>query len=122
MNSGFNSKHFVVMLPCHVENTEANRKAWAIRIITRAKTVPGWRYPASMEFAADDTKMKGGEIAGKLDDFLLNSDIAGLLGKFVFEDVKDVIDDFDTIDEIYGHENNKKHCPETLSLFWSCWM
>jgi len=53
---------------------------------------------------------------------LLNADIAGFLGRYVFDDINDIINDNDFKNQIYAEESNKQCCADTLSVFWNCWM
>jgi hypothetical protein len=115
------AKQFLVLLPKDMENNRANRKAWTERIMTVAKSVGVWRFAPVFEYAGDETVCKDDTTVDKLDMHLLNADIAGFLGKFVFDDVNDILNDSEYKDQIYENEQNKDNCADNLSIFWNCW-
>ena len=104
-----------------MENNEENRRIWANRLINSARALNMWCYPPSFEYVGDEMVMECGVIAGKLDKYLLNADIAGLLGKYIFANVMDVVGSEETIAEIFENTANRESCREFFGLFWNFW-
>ena len=115
------AKQFLILLPNGLENTKGNRKAWAEKIMSAAKSVGLWRFAPVFEYAGDESDSKEDHVVDKLDMHLLNADIAGFLGRYVFDDVNDIINDDDYKEQIYADQSNKKTYADTLSVFWNCW-
>jgi signal recognition particle GTPase len=122
LNSGYMAKQFLILLPESLENTKTNRKAWAEKIMNAAKSVGIWRFAPVFEYAGDESNSKEENVVDNLDMHLLNADIAGFLGRYVFDDINDIINDNDFKNQIYAEESNKQSCADTLSVFWNCWM
>ena len=116
------AKQFLILLPRDLENTKTNRKAWAEKIMNAAKSVGIWRFAPIFEYAGDESNSKEEDGVDKLDMHLLDADIAGFLGRYVFKDINEIINDDDFKDQIYANEKNKQDCVDTLSVFWNCWM
>ena len=116
------AKQFLILLPNGLENTKGNRKAWAEKIMSAAKSVGLWRFAPVFEYAGDESDSKEDHVVDKLDMHLLNADIAGFLGRYVFDDVNDIINDDDYKEQIYADQSNKKTYADTLSVFWNCWI
>lgn len=70
---------------------------------------------------ADETIMEGPEISGKMDQYLLNEDIGGVLGKFVFDNLDEVLEDANTVSTIFGDEGNKRDHVALLTRYWTHW-
>ena len=86
-----------------------------------AKSVGIWRFAPIFEYAGDESFSKDDNFVDNLDMHLLNADIAGFLGKYVFDDVKEVIEDEYYKNQIFADEANKKNCADMLPVFWNCW-
>ena len=52
-----------------------------------------WQYPQQFIFGGDGTQGMNDEISNTLDMYLLNTDIARLLVRYVFEDLEDFLQD-----------------------------
>jgi len=48
-----------------------------------------WKYSNNFKFRGDLTKMINGKVANTLDEVLLDEDIGGFVGMFLFESVDD---------------------------------
>jgi hypothetical protein len=121
LNSGYMAKQFLILLPKDLENNHSNRKAWTERVMNIAKTVGIWRFPPIFEYAGDESISKDDSMVDKLDMHLLNADIGGYLGRYIFDDVNDVLKDDYYKDQIFSDETNKANCAEMLTVFWNCW-
>ena len=59
--------------------------------------------------------------AGRSCSYLMDEDIGGILGRFVYDDVESVINDMNTVRNIFGSQQNRENCNEILSRFWHHW-
>jgi hypothetical protein len=89
------AKQFLILLPEGLENTKTNRKSWAEKVMNAAKSVGIWRFAPVFEYAGDESNSKEENVVDNLDMHLLNADIAGFLGRYVFDDINDIINDND---------------------------
>jgi hypothetical protein len=58
---------------------------------------------------------------GKMDKYLLNQDIAGLLGSLVYEDVEAVLENHGEVELIFENDNNKRVTATILCPHWNSW-
>jgi hypothetical protein len=111
---------FVGIVPPNVEYTPELLRASADRIIEYLNKMD-WTYPQSFKFVNDETIMKDGKVNGKLDDYLLNQDIGGVVGKYLYTNLYQVVSHTETINEIFGDDDNRKNCKQILEINWSNW-
>jgi hypothetical protein len=119
--SGYYAKHFVAVTPPGFVNDAENRRRWMERVIAAAKNLSTWRFLPSFEFSGDLTVLDGDVIVGGLDRYLLNSDIAGYLGKYIFTALQDVANDNESIAEIFENETNRENARVIFATFWNSW-
>jgi hypothetical protein len=108
------------MLPEGLESNATSRREWAENIIAHLNKIP-WQYPQTFRFVGDETWESDGTINGKLDRYLLNADIAGFLGKYVFENVAEVINHSPTLQEVFENEDNVHRSKQFLVTYWNSW-
>ncbi len=58
---------------------------------------------------------------GKMDKYLLNHDIAGLLGSLVYEDFEAVLENHGEVELIFENDNNKRVTATILCPHWNSW-
>jgi len=59
---------------------------------------------------------------GKIDNYVLNSDIAGYLGKYVFDnDPSEVVASVEMMDEIFEASENKIAASIFFQQYWNSW-
>ena len=63
-----------------------------------------FQYKQDFRFKEDETVIIGDKIDGKLDSYLMDEDIGGILGRFVYDDVESVISDKKTVSNIFGSQ------------------
>ena len=98
------------------------RKKWVQGIIDCLNShLLDFQYRQDFRFKADETEMVEGKIDGKLDSYLIDEDIGGILGRFVYDDVESVINDMNSVRNIFGSQQNRENCNEILSRFWHHW-
>jgi hypothetical protein len=56
-----------------------------------------WKYSNNFKFRGDLTKMINGKVANCLDEMLLDEDIGGFVGMFLFDSVDDIKDNIDVM-------------------------
>ena len=104
------------------ENTFEVRKRWVQGIIDCLNShLLDFQYKQDFRFKEDETVIIGDKIDGKLDSYLMDEDIGGILGRFVYDDVESVISDKKTVSNIFGSQQNRDNCSEILSRFWHHW-
>ena len=60
-------------------------------------------------FGGDETQEMNDEISSMLYMYLLNTDIAGLLGRYVFEELEEFLQDSDALECVFGLGTNLSH-------------
>ena len=58
---------------------------------------------------------------GKLDSYLMDEDIGGILSRFVYEDFESVVNDEETVQKLFGSQKNRENCAYTLKRYWNNW-
>jgi len=80
-----------------------------------------WKYPQTFVLVQDETTGDGKKI-GKIDNYVMNSDIAGYLGKYVFDnDPSEVASSVEMMDEIFEAPENKIAASVFFPQFWNSW-
>jgi hypothetical protein len=59
-----------------------------------------WKYSNNFKFRGDLTKMINGKVANRLDEVLLDEDIGGFVGMFLFDSVEYIIDNSNFMKDI----------------------
>lgn len=113
---------FFVTIVAEEENTYDFRRRWAQSIIDCLNSdVLEFQYKQDFKFKADETKMSGDDIAGKLDYYLMDEDIGGILSRFVYEDYEPVVNDPESVNKIFGSQKNRDNCRDILQRYWNNW-
>ena len=113
---------FFVTIVSEEENTYDFRRRWVQTIIDCLNSdVLEFQYKQDFRFKADETKTSGDVISGKIDSYLMDEDIGGILSRFVYEDFDSVINDEETVHKIFGCQKNRDNCADILKRFWNHW-
>jgi hypothetical protein len=73
-----------------------------------------WRFPQTFTFAGDQTIENN-----KLDMYLLNDDIATILGKYIFEDFNDFLNNEEAIANVFTINPTSDHAKHVLKYGWN---
>jgi hypothetical protein len=110
------------LLPEGVESTPQERLRVTQNFINHLNNEVSWKYPNQFVFCGDETVTINGENA-KLDRYLLNTDIAAFLGKYVYDHTAaQVMQSEETLGSIFENPKNKALVPTFLAQFWNAWM
>jgi hypothetical protein len=111
----------VFRLDDEAENNEANRRQVCIDFVRYLNEDVQWRFPQSFRFVSDETVVVNGKI-GKIDRYMLNSDIAGYVGKYVFESSpQEVLASDELMNEVFENPQNMLNAPDFFPRFWDSW-
>lgn len=113
---GWNSKQYVSVNPVLDAENESFRKKWAENIVTALNKVD-WTYGQKFIFCGDDTQNP----IGKMDKYLLNQDIAGVLGAYIYEDANELLTSDEDLKNIFENEANLNEAYSILHTHWLCW-
>jgi hypothetical protein len=116
-STSYHSQWFVSIVEAEEKNTNDYRREHAEKFITFLNAID-WKYPQQFAFTADETKVYNGKIAGSLDMYLLNNDIAFLLKQYVFEDLGNLLEDADAIKDTFGPNCTKDQARDYLKEIW----
>jgi hypothetical protein len=79
-------------------------------------------YSNNFKFRGDLTKMINGKVANCLDEvLLLDEDIGGFVGMFLFDSVDDIKDNSDIMKDIFGNVENLEFGDSILMADWNNW-
>jgi hypothetical protein len=101
-------------------NTPAFRRSWAELIVAELNATK-WQYAQTFLFAGDETLMDQEDELGKMDCYMLNKDIAGVVSKYIYENVDAVLNDPLEVANIFGDEENHSNAAEIPSSHWNSW-
>jgi hypothetical protein len=65
--------------------------------------------------------MINGKVANCLDEVLLDEDIGGLVGMFLFDSVDDIKDNSNIMEDIFGNVENLEIDDSILMANWNNW-
>jgi hypothetical protein len=97
------------------------RRNWADKIITYLNTEVNWKYENHFKFKADITRISNDKVNGSLDEFLLDEDISGIIGTYVFNDIEIVKRNLEKMKSIFGNEENLENGKNILLAHWNNW-
>ena len=120
-SSGYKARHFLGIAPQERENDNEYRKKWADKIINFMNNEIKWKYSNNFKFRGDLTKMVNGKLANCLDEVLLDEDIGGFVGMFLFDSVDDIKDNSDVMKDIFGNNENLEVGDSILMANWKNW-
>jgi hypothetical protein len=104
-SSGYKACQFLGIAPQDYENDSEFRKNWADKIINFMNNEIKWRYSNMFKFRGDLTKTLNGKVTSSLDEVLLDKDIGGFVGLFLFNSVDDVKDNKEVMGDIFSNPN-----------------
>ncbi len=104
--SGYKSQQLIGIVPQEKENNSDFRRAWAEKIINYLNSEVNWKYENIFKFKADITRTLNDQINSSLDECLLDEDIGGFVGTYLYEDVDDIKNNSQIMKNIFGHEEN----------------
>lgn len=120
--NGFHSEQFLLLLENGIDNNSEARMQLAINFINYLNDEVPWKYTQKFIFSGDETQSTDG-VNGKLDKYLMNQDIAGFLGKYVFDSTAaQVLKSTEILDQIFENPKNKALATTFLGRFWNSWM
>ena len=119
--SGYKSKQILGIAPQDKENDSDYRKDWADKIIEYLNNGIKWKYENSFRFRADMTRNKNGKIDSSLDEVLLNEDIGGFVGLYLFDEVNTIKDNKEIMGYIFGNKKNLEQGESLLLENWNNW-
>jgi hypothetical protein len=113
---GWNSKQYLSIHAVSDAENVVYRRKWAQNIVEALNKVD-WTWGQSFLFCGDETLTP----IGKMDKYLLNQDLAGVLGAYIFEDVEEVLSDTAELENIFGVEENMTNASSILRQNWTAW-
>jgi hypothetical protein len=84
-------------------------------------TEVNWKYENHFKFKADITRISNDKVNGSLDEFLLDEDISGIIGTYVFNDIEIVKRNLEKMKSIFGNEENLENGKNILLAHWNNW-
>ncbi|MFN7676950.1 MAG: hypothetical protein ACK5N5_00340 [Synechococcales cyanobacterium] len=119
--SGYKSQQLIGIVPQEKENNSDFRRAWAEKIINYLNSEVNWKYENIFKFKADITRTLNDQINSSLDECLLDEDIGGFVGTYLYEDVDDIKNNIQIMKNIFGHEENLEIGEMILLQNWNNW-
>ena len=120
-SSGFKARQFLGIAPQDHENDVELRKKWADKIINFMNNEIKWRYSNVFKFRGDLTKTSNGKVTSSLDEVLLDEDIGGFVGLFLFDSVENIKDNKEVMGDIFGSPVNLEVGDSILLANWTNW-
>jgi len=119
--SGYKSQQLIGIVPQEKENNSDFRRAWAEKIISYLNSEVSWKYENIFKFKADITRTFNDQINSSLDECLLDEDIGGFVGTYLYEDMDDIKNNIQIMKDIFGHEENLEIGKMILLQNWNNW-
>ena len=119
--NGYRMKQIIGITPIDKDNDSEFRKLWADKIISFLNDEVKWKYQNTFRFRADLTKTVNGKSVGTLDECLLDEDIGGLVGGYLFDDVETVKQNSDIMSNIFSDMENYENGETILMINWNNW-
>ena len=119
--NGYRNKQIIGMTPINKENDPEFRKVWAENIIAFLNNEVKWKYENTFRFRADLTKNMNGKSGGTLDECMLDEDIGGFVGAYLFDDVESVKQNSDIMNYIFSDMENYESGGTILTMNWNNW-
>jgi hypothetical protein len=119
--SGYKCQQLIGIVPQEKENNSDFRRAWAEKIINYLNSEVNWKYENIFKFKADITRTLNDQINSSLDECLLDEDIGGFVGTYLYEDVDDIKNNSQIMKIIFGHEENLEIGEMILLQNWNNW-
>lgn len=112
------SKQIIGIAPQSKENDSDFRKEWAEKIVSFLNDIK-WRYENSFRLRCDLTNEKTSDA---LDHCLLDKDIGGFLGGYIFEKAEELKGNSVVLSEIFSGTDNLDDCYLKLYENWNNWI
>jgi GTP-sensing pleiotropic transcriptional regulator CodY len=96
-------------------------RVWAEKIISYLNSEVSWKYENIFKFKADITRTFNDQINSSLEECLLDEDIGGFVGTYMYEDVDDIKNNIQIMKNIFGHEENLEIGKMILLQNWNNW-
>jgi hypothetical protein len=80
-----------------------------------------WKYENLFKFKADVTRTLEGKVCSGLDECLLDEDIGGFVGTYLFDDIQKVKEISKIMTAIFGNEENLEIGENILLANWDNW-
>jgi hypothetical protein len=119
--SGYKACYLLGIAPADKEHDESFHHMWAEKIIKYVNEEVKWKYPNSFKLRGDLTKLVNGKVAGCLDEALLDEDIGGFVGMYLFNAVDDIKNNTEIMGDIFGHPENREIGTSILFSNWKKW-
>jgi hypothetical protein len=112
---------YVFKLEDERENNATNRETLIRPFIRFLNEEVCWKFSQNFVIEKDETIGEGKTI-GKLDRYMMNADIAGFLGKYVFDsEPSEVAGSSEMMDEIFEASENKLAATVFIPQYWNAW-
>jgi hypothetical protein len=119
--TGYNSEQFILLLDDGMDNTPETRSVLVTNFVNFLNNEVTFRFPSTFILGTDETVYNNGKV-GCLDRYMMNADIAGFLGRYVFDSsASEVMADQDILNEIFENPKNKALVTTFMSQFWNSW-
>jgi hypothetical protein len=79
-----------------------------------------WKYEKTLKFKADIT-LTSDKVSSSLDEYLLDEDIGGFVGSYLFDDIGLIKESHELMKAIFGHEENLFMGETVLLANWDNW-
>jgi len=96
-------------------------RVWAEKIISYLNSEVSWKYENIFKFKADITRTFNDQINSSLEECLLDEDIGGFVGTYMYEDVDDIKNNIQIMKNIFVHEENLEIGKMILLQNWNNW-
>jgi hypothetical protein len=120
-SSGYKARHFLGIAPQGSKNDNEFHKKWADKIINFMNNEIKWKYSNNFKFRGDLTKIINGKVANCLDEVLLDEDIGGFVGMFLFDSVDDIKNNSNVMKDIFENVENLEIGDSILMANWNNW-
>jgi len=119
--SGYKSRQIIGIAPQEKENNAIFRKFWADKIIQYLNNDIRWKYENMFKFKADITLTSDEKVSSSLDECLLDEDIGGFVGSYLFDDIESIKENDKVMKAIFGHKENLFMGETILLSNWNNW-
>jgi signal recognition particle GTPase len=119
--SGYKFCQILGMAPQEKENDGSFRKVWAEKIIHYLNNEIKWKYKNIFNFKADNTRTLENKVCSSLDKCLLDKDIGGFVGTYLFDDIQKVKESTKVMMALFGNEENLEIGENILLANWNNW-
>jgi len=119
--SGYKSRQIIGITPQAKENDAIFRKSWAEKIIQYLNNNIRWKYENTFKFKADITLTSDEKVSSSLDECLLDEDIGGFVGSYLFDEIALIKQNDKVMKAIFRHKENLFMSETILLSNWNNW-